>query len=167
MLQSPPAPSPDQLAQIEALLAQSAAQDRARAESFERCDIDGFVSQWAHGINADKARMEVQILRNGGYAQFWVLLDADDNVIADRMHWFQNQYSFAWQGKWRLGDDDAAKYGRRWVPVGDNSRVQKQLGLREEKRWFPAFAKIVAEGNGLSGAASARVEAVRKFEENA
>jgi hypothetical protein len=165
MLKSAPAPSAEQLAEVDELLASAQRHVQERHDSFERCDSDGFISQWASGLSADRDRLQVQILKNGGHAEFWVLVDADGNVIADRVHWFQNQYSFAWQGSWKLPPEAEAKYGRRWIPFGDNSRIQKALKLHEEKRWFPAVAKIVGEGKGLSGAASCRAEAVRVFEE--
>lgn len=156
-----PKPTAEQLAEA-VRLEEERVQRRAQKErSFQRCDTDGFVSQWAHGISADLAARQAEILRDGGHAAFPVLVDAEGNVLCDRYLTFKNRYSGGTDYKWRLDDEQAEKYGRRWVPFGCNSRVQKQLGLRQERRFFPARAKIMGSGTGLSGAATCYVGVVR------
>jgi hypothetical protein len=51
--------------------ATAARHDADAAASFERCDTDGFLSQWASGINAQVARANAAIADNGGLATFW------------------------------------------------------------------------------------------------
>jgi hypothetical protein len=46
----------------------------AQAESFERCDTDGFVSQWCHGLNRGVDRAKADIAAKGGQALFAVLM---------------------------------------------------------------------------------------------
>lgn len=41
-----------------------------RQESFERCDTDGFVSQYCHGLMADLHRAKATIAANGGTSTF-------------------------------------------------------------------------------------------------
>lgn len=165
-LKRAPKPNAAQLAEIERLEAEAKAALRRREESFERCDTDGFLSQWASGMTAQLNREKIQLLRNGGYARFPVLCDADGNVIADRVHVFAN--TFAGYGsveKWRLPADLADKVGRTWIPragYSGKSRIQKQLGLHEEDRFFPAYAEIYSAGKGLGGCASATVRIYRK-----
>lgn len=152
-LLSPPRPNEDQLAKISELEAAAARHSRERSDSQERSDTDGFLSQWASGLSAELARREIELLRNGGFHEFPVLVDADGNVVADRIFWFTNEYSFAREGKWKLSDELSLRAGRKWIPIGKKSRVQKQLGFREEKRFMPAYAKIAGSGKGLSGSA--------------
>lgn len=163
-LTTAPAPTAAQLAEIEAMKASAARHAKAKADSFDRCDTDGFLSQWASGINADLDRTKAELLANGGYAPFPVLCDADGRVIADRVHTFADTFAgYGTVSKWKLGAEDEAKCGRRWIPrdYTGRSRIQKSLGLHEETRWFPAYAKITGSGKGLSGCASAYVAVFR------
>lgn len=156
-----PKPSAAQLAEIERLEAEAKRADEKAEESFQRCDTDGFLSQWALNIGAQRDRKQIEVLRKGGYWRFPVLCDAEGNVLCDRIYRFANQFAgYGSVEKWRLPDDVAARLGRQWIPVAGwrgNSRIQKQLGLREEDRYFPARAKIMGSGTGLSGCASAFV----------
>jgi hypothetical protein len=164
-LREHPAPTPAQLAEIEELEASARCNIQSAADSFDRCDTDGFLSQWADGITADLKRHQADLLRDGGYAQFPVLCDADGNVVADRIYTFTNQFAdWTTVERWKLPAELEAKHSRRWVPVAGysgKSRVQKQIGLHEESRWFPAYAKITGSGTGLSGCASAYVGVFR------
>ena len=166
-----PVPTADQLAQAERLEQEAKDNRRRSAESFDRCDTDGFLSQWALDIGADLNRRKAELLRDGGFAQFPVLCDAAGNVIATRVYKFPDKYSFSggYVRRWRLPDELAAKAGRKWIPVRDigESRIQKQLGLHEEDRWFPAYAKITTGGRndrGLSGCANAFVGVFKQGE---
>lgn len=64
--------------------AKAAQHERDAAESFDRCDTDGFLSQWASGVNAQVARTNASIAERGGNAIFWVyeVTDLDGNVLA-------------------------------------------------------------------------------------
>lgn len=157
MLKNAPKPNAEQKARIQKLEEEAQRRLQLREESWERSDTDGFLSQWAHQMTAQRNLKEVELLRNGGHARFAVLCDAEGNVVADRIYEFTNQFSHGVDRKWRLPDDLADKLGRKWVPVGSNSRIQKQLGLHQEDRWFPARAAIMGSGTGLSGCASAYV----------
>lgn len=170
MFKNAPAPTAEMLAKIEELEASAKRQLEAKEASFERCDTDGFLSQWASGIGADKDRASIQILKQGGCATFPVLCDAEGNVIATKIWVFENTFAgYGYTKSWKV---DAVKYGRKWVPVSGysgKSRVQKQLGLHEEFRWFPAYAKITtplgAKSTGLGGCANAYVGTFKKDEE--
>jgi hypothetical protein len=161
-LTAAPAPTAAQLAEIEKLQKQASDALRRREESWERSDTDGFLSQWANGMTAQLNDAKVAILKNGGYARFRVLCDGDGNVVSTKEYWFTNPYSFVREGKWRLPESLADGLGRKWIPVGDKSRIQKRLGLHEESRWFPAYAEITGGGKGLGGAASCYVGTFQK-----
>lgn len=173
MFTEAPKPTEEQIAQIAALKAEAKRKREAKEESFQRCDTDGFLSQWAHGIGAEQDEKTIKILENGGCAQFPVLCDADGNVLAHKVYKFADihrpdQWNAPMKKMWRIPDDKLAKYGRKWVPVGYGSRIQKKLGLHEESRWFPAVAKLTTGGRkatGLSGCANAFVAVFKKGEE--
>lgn len=157
-----PEPTAEMLAGADRLDAVAEDRKRREEESFQRCDTDGFLSQWALGIGARRDQLQAEILRHGGVAAFVVLIDAETNeVVATDPYRFKNQYTGGVDRKWKLPPEVEARKGRRWVPYGRKSRVQKQLGLFEDTRWFPARAEICGSGTGLSGAASAYVAAVK------
>jgi hypothetical protein len=157
MLIEKPAPTAEMLAEAARLEAEAARKLAAREESFARCDTDGFLSQWAHDIGAQRDERQAKLLRNGGHASFPVLCDAEGRVLCDHQHRFTNPYDHSIERRWRLPDDVAERLGRKWIPCGAKSRVQAKLGLHEESRWFPARAAIMGSGRGLSGCASAFV----------
>lgn len=159
MLKEAPKPTAEQLALIDKLEKEADACRKREQESFERSDTDGFLSQWAMSMSARKADLQIEILKNGGHAQFLVLVDKDDNVVSTEMVSFKNKYTFSYDTFWKVDKD---RYGRRWIPIGRRSRIQKQLGLREDHRWFPAYAAIAGSGTGLSGCASAYVTSKKK-----
>jgi len=53
-------------------------------DSFDRCDTDGALSQWASGINAEKYRIQADIAENGGMWGFPALFDLEGNLIPAR-----------------------------------------------------------------------------------
>ncbi len=167
-----PQPTEVQLAQIAKLEASAKSSKEAEERSFERCDTDGFLSQWAHSIGAQRDEANVRILKNGGCSQFSVLCDAEGNVICEKYQVFHNPHPRGWGTmttySYRLPVDLANKFSRNWVPAGAKSRVQKQLGLHEESRWFPAYADITApygsKSTGMGGAANCYVRTFRKGE---
>ncbi len=170
MFKEAPAPTVEQLAKIVKLEESAARQLRQQEESFDRCDTDGFLSQWASQIGAEKDRKDIAILKNGGCATFPVLCDADGEVVATKIYVFENTFAgYGYTESWRV---DPVKYGRKWVPVAGysgKSRVQKQLNLHQEYRWFPAYAKITtahgAKNTGLGGCANAFVGTFKKDED--
>lgn len=87
--------TPDQLAQA-ASLREAARQSRIRSlESFERCDTDGCVSQWAADSMAQLYCAQAEILENGGEATFPALFDLDGNMITNARE-VHTRYGWAW-----------------------------------------------------------------------
>lgn len=129
--------------------------DQSAEESFQRCDTDGFLSQWACNITARLKRAEATVAENGGMAIFPALYDLKGN-----------------RAKAKLID---GLYGRCWAFVGDDGRFTGQFisafpkrestmtkkGYQEGNEWAPAKAVIDGKGTGLSGAASAYVTVKR------
>lgn len=63
-------------------------------DSFERCDTDGFLSQWAHGQMANRYYGAAQILENGGCAEFVALFDLEGNLVPAK--YIETRFGYAW-----------------------------------------------------------------------
>lgn len=141
----------------------AAAHNRAAADSFERCDTDGFVSQWAHGIMGEKERLAAKIAENGGYHRFTALYGPTGEILDAR----EVQGKFGWF--WSITDADgtrrtfnesnAAKWRQR-------IRTDARKGVFVGSALFPAYADTVGSGTGLAGAHTVRAVAVRRFKDN-
>lgn len=142
-----PEPTPEQLEEAARLRQQADLLDRKAQVSFDRCDTDGFLSQWALGLSAGRDRRNAEILEHGGCARFRVLVTQGNRVLDARM--IDGEYGPVWI----LDDDEVEAFARRFIPIGERSRVQKRLGLREIMMWRPARAIIKGRGTGLSGTA--------------
>lgn len=147
-------------------LRQKAAEsDRKAAESFERCDTDGFVSQWAHGISASKDRLQALIEEQGGTHEFRGLFNSDgERIKAKRVQ--GTDYFGKPETKWIVLDDNDRVM--HWVNIPKNpdnpsgrSKMGK-LGLHEAwEENIPAVAILAGGGMGLAGAANVRAKASR------
>ena len=63
-------------------------------ESFQRCDTDGFLSQWASSCGAEKARAEADLADNGGLSAFPVLVDIEtDKIVGEKLFTFFNKFA--------------------------------------------------------------------------
>jgi len=135
----------------EALREDARRHEQEAADSFDRCDTDGFVTQWAHGINAEVARLQADIVEQGGTWTFQGLFDSEtgDRVKA-RIVRVAGYYGTT-VSKWVvLDEDDNATH---WVPAyksGKQSKLYK-LGLEERDEVAPAKADTGGSGRGLSG----------------
>lgn len=123
---------------------------RREQESFERCDTDGFLSQWANNITGRLKREQARIAENGGKAKLPVLLEGRRRVRAKLI---DGKFGYCWL----LDSKEAEKFGRKFIPYGEDSRIQKSLGLRQGIHTIPAVAYIAGSGTGLSGAATCTV----------
>lgn len=131
----------------------AARQDQEAAASFERCDTDGFLSQWASGINASLNRVKADLIENGKVDTFVGLFEGDRRVKAKEI---RTKFGSAWL----LHDDEQdliRRRGRKFLPTGNRSRILKELGLRQANEEAPAWACISGQGAGLSGAANSTV----------
>jgi hypothetical protein len=142
-------------AEAAALREQAAKHEQEAADSFERCDTDGFVSQWASGLNAQKARIQAGIVENGGKAEFVGLFDRETGERVRARLVKVAGYNYGTVSKWVVLD--AADNAVAWVPAfktGKQSKLYK-LGFEERYEMAAAVADIGGgSGRGLSGAAS-------------
>jgi hypothetical protein len=62
------------------------------ADSFERCDTDGFVSQWASGVNARMYDLMAELAEADGFAELdWVIDSETGQPVAD-WKWIETRY---------------------------------------------------------------------------
>lgn len=125
---------------------EAAALDQAADASFERCDTDGFLSQWAFGIVAREKRAQADIAEAGGVATFPALVDATT-------------------GEWVPSKLIDGKYGTCWAILGPDGKFTGEFvtafpkraatmlrkGYRETRGVWPANARLASTGTGLSG----------------
>lgn len=140
--------TPDEMVEMaQEMRERAAGADRRREESFQRCDTDGFLTQWAHGKMSTLAHRKMQILENGGKAEFPGLYEGDRRVKAKML---EGDYGYYWLLH-ESEKDLIAQRGKPFLPTGSNSRVQKRLGLSERKEMDWAWARMEGRGTGLSG----------------
>jgi hypothetical protein len=121
---------------------------KSAEDSFQRCDTDGFLSQWASGLTGQLKNRQAAILENGGLADFAVLLDVNtDEFVPAKL--IDGRYGRCWA---LLGDD--GKFTGQFIkafPARESTMAKK--GFKEARGLFPAFAKMDGSGHGLSGSA--------------
>lgn len=136
----------------------------AAAESFDRCDTDGFASQHVHGLSAEKSDLAAQIAENGSRAAFPALFDLDGNLVAAKLVRVPDRYSYGQPvAKWVvLTDDDPRSRATAWItafPARRSTMVRK--GYTEGTVLAPAKADFAGGGKGMAGIANVRAVAVR------
>lgn len=147
-------------AEAEALRAEATQHDQARADSIERSDTDGFLSQWASGISAQLARAKAEILDAGGVAEFNCVTDVDGREIPSRL--INSAYGYCYA---LTGPD--GRFTGVFVPLSFGPRSKHwAAGLRIGTVKAPAIAKTYAPANarGLSGASQVSVIVERVYE---
>jgi len=75
--------------------------EQRAAESFERCDTDGFLSQWASGITAREYRAKADLARSGGKVTTSALFTMTGELVPAKM--YETRYGWAWrtvEGRW-------------------------------------------------------------------
>lgn len=127
-------------------------------ESFERCDTDGFVSQWASGVSAAANQEAAALARAHGLAEFPVLLHADDGTVAsvDRrsgqwgMYWVLNQAArdrLPADAKGIVGEPNCKTHAREVTNLA-------RKGYRIATMRARGRVELTGGGSGLSGALS-------------
>lgn len=146
--------------QAQALRDEAARADKRAADSFDRCDTDGFLSQWASNITARKLRMEADLLEAGGMHTFQGLFNAAGQRVQAKQAKCQ-AYQGGYETKWLVfgGGGTVA----HWVAIPQNAEAPTmrskmgKLGLHEEPELAPAKVETKGSGTGLAGAASVYV----------
>jgi len=100
---------------------QASASKRREAESWDRSDTDGFMSQWASGLMAREYELCASLAEDGGMTTTRALFDAETGEVAST-HFAYGQ----WGGYWVLNDEATAKYGKRFLNESKAATGEKQ-----------------------------------------
>ena len=127
------------------LRAEARQHDENARESCERGDTDGALSQWCSGLSAQKARLEADLIDNGGVSEFLALFDLAGNyqpAVA-----IEARYGM----RWMLLDADGKRTGEflPWLPKRRDTLAKR--GYVEGYAVFPAKADFVEGPGGLVG----------------
>lgn len=109
----------------EELREQAKAKDARAEESFQSCDTDGFLSQWASRLGADFDREQANIVERGG-AIFPALFDLEGNLVKAKLI--------------------NGKYGKCWAFVGQDDKFTGQFISA-----FPKNRETIAKKGFLEG----------------
>ncbi|MFC4060209.1 hypothetical protein ACFOWE_18040 [Planomonospora corallina] len=128
------------------LRTQAAAHDRAAHESFERCDTDGALSQWSHGLLAAQARLQATIEENGGRALFPTLFDLTGNLVPAK------QVQGEWGPYWvLLAGDDPDGRTRGWFGPSKAKKAQTARRADAAKGYYVGYVMAPAKAELRGG----------------
>jgi hypothetical protein len=137
---------------------QAAAAERAAADSFERSDTDGFVSQWASSLTARLKRTQADLAEAGGVSSFRALFDTDGNLVAAK--WVETRFGYAWG---LLPTDDPRGRFTGWFHPSEARSAARRKAADARKGYqvgrvlAPAKAELKGTGTGMAGATSVQV----------
>lgn len=137
---------------------------RARRTSQENSDTDGFVSQWASGLNAQEHEAWADLIDNGGKTRMRVLMNLDGTVASTHLHY--GQYGAAWV----LNDAAAARFGKRFLNESEAASAARRRAAMARKGFtfgtieVDGYVTTSGSGTGLSGATSVRVVTLASVE---
>lgn len=131
----------------DSLRERATAADTAAAESWERSDTDGFVSQWAHGLTADLNRKQADILEAGGMHRFVALFTLTGEYVPAQT------VEGRWGKRWHLLTASGFGTGTFLPYMPARRQTLAKRGYVEGWVMRPAEAFMNGRGHGLSGSA--------------
>jgi len=140
--------TPDQLR------AKATQKDQEAYDSFERCDADGFMSQWASGLSAQQLRLEAEIQEDGGRATFPALFDLNGNLVAAK--YVDTRHGYAWG---ILASDDPSDRFVSWFNPSAASDAKRARRNDSIKGYYVGYVKAPAKAE-LRGGNAATVMAM-------
>lgn len=121
------------------LRAEAARHDREARDSFDRCDTDGFLSQWASGLTARQRRLEADLLERGNTSEFHALFTLDGEWVPAQV--IDNRYGRAWM----LLDRNGNRTGEYAPYLPARRTTMTKRGLLEGTVVRPAKVKMVGQ----------------------
>lgn len=151
-----PEPTPGMLAATARAEQRSREAMQARLDSQDRCDTDGFLSQWSHGITSSQECLRAKLLAQGGFDTFPALFV---RATGERVN--AKLVSGDFGSQWAFLDDRGRRTGRYLKDARQSTRTKLwKEGFVVLGVWEPAKAVIAGTGFGLSGQAWATTKAV-------
>lgn len=107
------------------------------ADSFERCDTDGFMSQWASGVMAAEYELCAQLAEDGGLTTTRALFFRETGEVAST-HFRWGQYG----PYWVLNDKAAEAFGKRFLNESQASTGEKQRAAMVKKGFTVGTVRV-------------------------
>ncbi len=117
----------------------------AERESFQRCDTDGFVSQWCHTLNGRENDMKSKVERTGGASIFRGVIDIETGeLVATKVYEFFNKFAgYGYVTKFRVVRNGKVE----WISdVYQRTSSYTKKGLKEVWVVAPAYVKTSHTG---------------------
>jgi len=110
------------------LRAKAADCENRAIESFDRCDTDGFMSQWAANVMAGKYRLEADLADRDGIWEFETLGRLDGTMVPCKT--IKTKYGWAWGVYASFAD--LAKRGSiiEWVSMTISEKAMTKKGYK-------------------------------------
>lgn len=126
---------------------ESARQSRRNSyESFERCDTDGFLSQWASDTMASRYEHCATVAENGGVIAA-IALFKDGELVANARN-VKGRYGYTW-----VFDDENGNAVWLNESQAQNAEKRRQTFLKKHEGYTVGWATFEARLNSKSGEA--------------
>lgn len=127
------------------------------AESFDRCDTDGFLSQWASDASATVHRLNADVCDNGGVWEFPALFDLEGRLVAAKLVYVDDRFSPFKRAVWAvLASDDPKSAVVRWVARPTAKKAARRAATLAAKGYTEGVVSVPARAvvsNGWSSSA--------------
>ena len=128
---------------------------RRSHDSFDRCDTDGFVSQFCDTHQSRLYGMLAKLAESGWKYEFPALFDLDGNRVNAKL--IDGKF-----GKcWALTDDNGRFNGKFITAFPARKSTMAKKGYVEGKELAPAYAVTYGGGKGFSGLHSIGIKYIR------
>lgn len=111
--------------------------EQAKAESWERSDTGGFMSQWASGLMALEYELCAALAEKDGLTETRALFDAETGEVAST-HIADGQ----WGLYWVLNDAAAAKFGKRFLNESKAATTEKRRAALVKKGFTVGLVRV-------------------------
>jgi len=118
-------------------------------ESFERCDTDGFLSQWANQQMTSRYLNLAAVAENGWKREFHALFDLEGNLIAAK--YLEVNDNYAYKGTtWKWGileNDDPRSRIVQWFKESSAQKPETQVKNNAKKGFYVGIVRVPVEVN--------------------
>jgi hypothetical protein len=135
--------------QAEKHRAEAARHFQAEADSFQRSDTDGALSQWAHSVNGQLERLKAELAEADGKWTFSHLHTLDGLPVKAKV--IKTRFGSAWALL-----DEAGNFTGTFISEGLRPATLAKKGFQMLDVELPAYAKLAGSGTGLAGALTVR-----------
>lgn len=137
-------------------------------DSFNRCDTDGCLTQWAGSLEAQRLRLQAEINRNNGLSSFPALFDLNGNRVRAKLTTIHPFHNWITNTVWMFFDANDKPTGKFITAFPKRQSTMEKKGYKESTEMVQSKAIINGRGYGLSGSAWAeKIRLDNGYPENA